>query len=174
MAKAYPIVCCLALSVLLATPAASQPPQQQPPSKPQQAGADSEMQKLADEYMAAWNKGDAKAVAALHARDAIQITPEGRVNVGRAEIEKSLQEAFAGSSKGARLMARMGRTSQISADVRTSEGTYEITGLTAQPDAARAPGAVRGRFLNTLVREGGRWLIASSAIIPELPTAPAR
>lgn len=173
MAKTYPMVCCLALSMLLATPAASQPPPQQPPSKQQPAGADSEMQKLAEDYTAAWNKGDAKAVAALHARDAIQITPDGRVNVGRAEIEKSLQEAFAGPSKGARLTVRMGRTSQISADVRTSEGTYEITGMTAAP-AAKAPGATRGRFLNTIVREGGRWLIASSAIIPEQSPAPAR
>lgn len=37
-------------------------------------------------------------------------------------------------------------------------GTYEITGLPATP-------APRGRYLNTLVLQGGRWLLAGNAAI---------
>jgi len=42
-------------------------------------------------------------------------------------------------------------------------GSYEITGGT--PPAGTP---TRGTYMNTMVRQGGRWLIAASAVMPSM------
>jgi len=42
--------------------------------------------------------------------------------------------------------------------VRIIEGTYEVTG-------GKMPGS--GRYVNTLVREGGQWRLASVVVLPD-------
>lgn len=53
---------------------------------PDQAAAE----KLAREYQAAWNRGDATAVAALYAQDAVFTTPDGKTFRGRDAIREAL------------------------------------------------------------------------------------
>jgi uncharacterized protein (TIGR02246 family) len=131
-----------------------------------QAGVDAEFKKLVDDFVAAWNKGDAKAVAALHTTDAIRLNVDGTVVVSRAEIEKGMATAFAGPMKGSKLMVTEGKRSQVVADVYVGEGTYEVTGGAPPP-----PGTTnKGRYLNTVVRQGGRLLIASSAVQAQTAT----
>ena len=119
-----------------------------------------EIQKVADAFVAAWNKADAKGLAALHAQDAIRATPEGLLVVGRAAIEKSFTEAMAGPLKGTKLVVTTGDERAITADLIVSSGTWEVTGATAPAGAATS-----GVYVNTMIRQGGRWLIASSAPI---------
>lgn len=120
-----------------------------------------ELQKVADAFVAAWNKADAKALAALHAEDAIRANPQGQMTVGRAAIEKAFAGAFTGELKDTKLVVIPGDERTISTDVAVSSGTWEITGGTPTAGAA-----TKGTYVNTLVRQGGRWLIVSSAPFP--------
>lgn len=133
-----------------------------------QAGVDAEFKKLVDAFVQAWDKGDAKGVAALHTADAIRLNTDGTVAVGRAEIEKGMATAFAGPMKGARLMVTEGKRSQVTPDIYVGEGTYEVTG------GAPAPAGMtnKGHYVNTVVRQSGRLLIASSAV--QATMAPAK
>lgn len=125
-----------------------------------QAGVDTEFKKLVDAFVQAWDKGDAKGVAALHTTDAIRLNTDGTVAIGRAEIEKGLATAFAGPMKGARLVVTEGKRSQVTTDVYVAEGSYVVTG------GAPAPSGMtnKGHYVNTVVRQSGRLLIASSAV----------
>jgi uncharacterized protein (TIGR02246 family) len=131
-----------------------------------QAPTDAELRRLADAYAQAWNKGDAKAVAGLHSTEAIRIGADGRVSVGRAAIQQAMQEALSGPYRGTKLGATAGQATRAGQDVYVFEGTFQISG-------GMTPAGVpmRWRYLQTLVRLNGRWLIAGDAVIiaPRLP-----
>ena len=115
------------------------------------------LEKLADDYQVAVNKADAKAVAALYTADAWRVGPNGQLITGRAAIEQDYAGAFAGPLKGAKLTLRPGKTQMVTADVALIEGSYELVG--------GAGG--KGRYLNTVKREGSQWLLATVVAIPE-------
>ena len=121
---------------------------------------DPDGQKIADQYTAAFNKGDAKGVAALYTTSAVRMGPDGQLHMGRAAIEKAYTDAFAGPTKGATLTITVGSSQVVTPDVKIMEGTYRTTGGTN-------PGG--GRYVNTMARQGGTWLLASVVTIPDPP-----
>ena len=123
--------------------------------------ADADVQKIVSAYEAAFNKGDAKAVAAMYTADALRVGPDGLLVTGRKEIEQSYVTAFGGALKGAKLSLTTGRTVNVTPDVKIIEGTFDVAGT--------AP--VKGRYVNTLVRQGGQWLLASVNARPDMPPA---
>lgn len=125
-----------------------------------QAPTDGELRRLTDAYAQAWGKGDAKGVASLYATEAIRIGVDGKVAVGRAAIEQTVQEALAGPYRTTKIGMTAGQTARAGQDVYVSEGTYQIAG--GMPPAGAS---TRGRYLHTLVRLNGRWLIAGDAAI---------
>jgi uncharacterized protein (TIGR02246 family) len=133
---------------------------------PAQSAKDPELQKIADAFVAAWNKADAKALAALHAENCITSSAAGQPIVGRAAVEQDFTKAFAAELKGTKLIVTPGDERSINPDLAVTSGTWEITGPTPPPSGA----ATKGTYVNTLVKQGGKWLIASSAAIP----APAK
>jgi hypothetical protein len=57
-------------------------------------------------------------------------------------------------------MVTEGKRSQVTTDVYVGEGTYEVAGAAPAP-----PGMTnKGHYVNTVVRQNGRLLIASSAV----------
>jgi uncharacterized protein (TIGR02246 family) len=137
-----------------------------------------ELQKLVDTYAAAWAKGDASAIAALYASNAIYIDSGTVVMRGRSEIEAAFKKRFAGELKGTKLTISPGQNQQLTPDVRIDEGAWQISGPMPPAEAAttqpRATGAAAnaGRYLNTYMRDQGKWVIASTASIPEPPKVP--
>jgi uncharacterized protein (TIGR02246 family) len=132
-----------------------------------QAVPEAEFQKLADDFSAAWAKGDAKGIAALHSKDAVRMTGDsgavaaGAAIVGTAAIEKAMSDALSGPFKGTKLMIKAQGYQRVTADTFIGHGTYEISG------GAPPPGTpTRGQYMNAMVREGGRWRIAASAVMP--------
>lgn len=122
---------------------------------------DPDVNRLLEQYQTAWNKGDAKAIAALYSQNALRMRTDAEPLVGRAAIEQMFVQSFAGDWKGTKLTLKAGRTQKVTADVSLHEGTFEVAGGTGAPQ--------RGRYLNTLVREGGEWKLASVAAVPETP-----
>ena len=127
-----------------------------------QSAKNPEFQKVADAFVAAWNKGDAKALAALHAENCITSGgPTGQL-VGRAAVEQDMTKAFAAELKGTKLIVTPSNERMINPDLAVTSGSWEVTGPTPPP-----PGALtKGLYINTLVKQGGKWLIASSVAFP--------
>jgi len=123
-----------------------------------QAPTDAELRRLTEAYAQAWAKGDATALAGLHTTEALRIGVDGKVAVGRAAIQQAFTEAFAGPYRGTKITLNVGQTARAAQDVYVSEGTYQIGG--GLPPAG-VP--TRGRYLQTIVRLSGRWLIAGDA-----------
>ena len=141
------------------TPAPVTKPGGTPPRPaPQTPAAETGVMQLARSYEQAFNKGDVKTIALLYTADALRITPAGQFLTGRAAIENSYVEAFGGPFKGARLSLQPGVTRPLTSDVALIEGTFEVTG-------AGAP--VRGRYVNTAVRQGDAWKLASVVTVME-------
>ena len=126
---------------------------------------DADIEALTRSFEQAFNRADAKGVAALYTKDAVQLTPDGQLLTGQAAIEQHHAKLFAGSAKGAKLALKPGRTHEVTSDVRISEGTYQVTG-------GSMPGT--GRYVNTLVRQGGQWRLASVVVVPATQKPEAR
>jgi uncharacterized protein (TIGR02246 family) len=130
-----------------------------------QASPDAEFQKIADAFSAAWNKGDAKGIAALHTKDAIRLGGNGQPPVvGTAAIEAALSIALTGPLKGTTLTIKSNQFKRVSPDTYVGDGTYALAG--GSPPAGTS---TQGHYMNVLVREGGRWLIAAASVMPITP-----
>src|SRR5262245_8505505 len=60
-----------------------------------------EVLRLEQEFIAAWNRGDAKAAAAYYAEDGVRVGAFGDVSRGRAEIEAAYAKLLGGPMQGA-------------------------------------------------------------------------
>jgi uncharacterized protein (TIGR02246 family) len=126
-----------------------------------QQAPDAELQKVADAFMAAWAKGDAKALAALHTKEAVRVTGGTAAAVGTAAIEQALGAAFIGPYKGTTLAVTTNKFHRVDADTYIGEGTYQVS-----DGSVPAGTPTSGQYLNTMVRQGGAWRIAASAVMP--------
>jgi uncharacterized protein (TIGR02246 family) len=94
------------------------------------------------------------------------VNAAGVVSRGRAAIEKGIADSLAGDAKGTTISITTGALQVIAPDVAVGEGTYTLTGGTGTPTA------VKGRYLNTVVKRGTAWAIAASAaFVPMRPEA---
>ncbi|MFO0953794.1 MAG: SgcJ/EcaC family oxidoreductase [Isosphaeraceae bacterium] len=142
--------------LLLATAGARSEPQ--PPGAPAAAPApalskDEAAVKAADEaFVLAYNKGDAKALAALFTEDAEVVEANGDRYEGRDLIEKSFADTFEGV-KGAKLSLEIDTIRLISPDVAKEEGRSIVTPKEGAP--------VSRLYTVLYVKRDGRWLISS-------------
>src|SRR5262249_45277578 len=102
--------------------------------------------KRAQEFLAAFNRGDAKAVAGFFTPDGDYVDQVGRQTKGRAALEKMYEKVFA-ARKGAKLSLTVFSTRFIGTDVALEEGITEVTSPDGPPTAAR--------FSAVLVKNGG-------------------
>lgn len=109
--------------------------------------------KRAQEFIAAFNKGDAKATASFWMPDATYVDQTGREVKGRVAIEKLYQKLFA-EMKGAKLTVNVVSARLLSPEVALEEGTTEIA------PADGGPGSV-ARFSAVLVKKDGEWFFES-------------
>ena len=129
---------------------------------------DPALEKLAADWAAAFAKGDAKTLASFYTDNAVRMTPEGGTIVGRTAIEKEFAANVAGPWKGAKIAIQVGSTRNVGTDIAVNEGTWEVSGATG-PDGK--PLTLKGNYLNTIVKKGGAWIIASNAAAPPAPSA---
>jgi uncharacterized protein (TIGR02246 family) len=120
------------------------------------------LQKTQTAYVAAFNAGDAKKLAAFWATDGEFVDAEGRSFKGRDAIVKEFAAFFAGS-KGATLEITTESLRFVSPGVALESGTSR---LTRPADGA----ANRAAYSIVHTRRDGKWQLAS---VRELPYAPA-
>ena len=109
--------------------------------------------KRAKEFLAAFNRGDAKAVAAFWTPDGDYVDSVGRRHKGRAAIQKLYEKVFAGR-KGAKLTVTVTSARQVTPDVVLEDGITEVTPADGGPPTA-------ARFSAVLVKKGGEWYFES-------------
>jgi uncharacterized protein (TIGR02246 family) len=129
---------------------------------------DPAMDKLAADWTAAFARADVKALGSYYTENAVRVTAQAGTVVGRAAIEKEFTANFAGPWKGTKIKINVGSTQTVAADIAMNEGTYEVTGIT-MPDGKPAP-PLKGRYLNTIVKKNGAWVIASNAAVDNPPS----
>jgi uncharacterized protein (TIGR02246 family) len=116
-----------------------------------QAADEAAIRKAVTSYVAAYNKGDAKALAALWSPEAVYTNPVSREQVvGREQIEKQFAAIFA-EAKGGKLDAKTDAVRFVSPNVAVEQGTAKVI----RPD--RAP--EESDYTAVYVKREGQWLL---------------
>jgi uncharacterized protein (TIGR02246 family) len=156
-ALALGFAACLAAGGFVAlrtTPAGAEPP------KAEEKALDKDRRAA---FIAAFNKGDAKAVAAFWTPDAVYVDQDGREHKGREAIEKLYEKVFA-DNKGAKLAIHVTSFKQVTPDVVLEDGVTEVT-----PAGGGFPTA--DQFSAVLVKKDGEWYLQSiHETEPKLPS----
>jgi uncharacterized protein (TIGR02246 family) len=116
-------------------------------------------------FVAAFNKGDIQAMAAIYAPDADFLSAEGKRVKGRAELEKYFAKGFA-ESKGLKLKHSDSSIRFLKPDVAIDDGTWEITG---RPEGK----AAKGFDTAVWIKQDGKWLVVyDRPLVPSQPPKP--
>jgi uncharacterized protein (TIGR02246 family) len=127
-------------------------------SNPQEEAA---ITKVAEAFVEAFQKGDAKAVAAFWTSDGDYVDPSGRVLLGRAAIEKDFEKLFA-ENKGLKLRIEVASLKFPTPHTAVEDGTTGVL----------APGGTlpsSARYTNFFTKKNGQWLLASVREAPYVP-----
>lgn len=122
-------------------------------SAPEKNPEEDALHKQAEAFVAAFNKGDAKALAAFWTADGDLVDPEGRHFKGRKAIESAYEKYFAGT-KGARLYIQITSLRVVRPDLALEDGTTEVVSAQGGPPSA-------ARYSNVYVKKGGQWYLES-------------
>lgn len=144
-----------------------------PPAK----GADeAAIREQTTSWIKAYNGGDAKAVAALYAEDAILLPPGAPGAKGRAAILAFITKDIASSKEAGAVFNVDPKTDVgVSGNLGWESGTYTVTVKSATVET--------GKFLSVSRKKDGKWLYirdtwnadaAPAAVPPAPPAAPAK
>jgi uncharacterized protein (TIGR02246 family) len=129
------------------------------------SGDEKALQEQNEAFVAAFNRGDIKAVAEAYAPDADFLSAQGQRVKGRDELEKYFANGFA-KSKGLKLKHSDSSVHFLKPDVAVADGTWEITG---RPEGNPA----RGHYTAILMKRDGQWLIVyDRPMVPVQPPKP--
>lgn len=116
-------------------------------------------------YVAAFNQGDAAALAALWSPEAVYTNPlRGQQVVGRAEIEKQFAAIFA-EVKGAKLEATTISIQFVSPNVALERGTAKVIRPNEEP--------ADSEYSAVYVKRNGQWLL-DRVTEEDVPIVPSR
>jgi uncharacterized protein (TIGR02246 family) len=118
---------------------------------PEAGSEESAIRSAVESYVAAFNRGDATALAALWSPEAVYTNPlNGQQVVGRAEIEKQFAAIFA-EVKGTKLEAKTDSIRFVSPNVAVEQGTAKVL----RPDQAPE----QSEYTAVYVKREGQWLL---------------
>ena len=108
--------------------------------------------KTVDSYVAAYNRGDAKAVAGHWSDEGEWLSPDGRRIRGRGAIEAAMAKMFQ-EEKGRKIEVVNASVRMVTDDAAVEEGTARVT----------SPGepATESTYLAVHVKQGGQWKLDS-------------
>jgi uncharacterized protein (TIGR02246 family) len=111
------------------------------------------LQKDADAWAAAYNKGDAKAVAALYTADADVLPDHGDLAHGRAAIEAMVKKMVESGTYQNDLKVTVQGVRSLGPNTASEIGTYSITpkNQPSQPEV--------GKFASVVRKVGSKWLL---------------
>ena len=121
------------------------------------------------EYEAAYNAGDADALAAIYAVDGTHTYALGFTHRGRAEIGKGLKEQFAGPFKGTRMTITPLHIRPLSPSIGVEEAAFTLSGLRDASGQELPP--FGGFCLVVYQKDGDTWYVAAAQCMvpPPMP-----
>lgn len=128
--------------------------------------AEAVIRELYDQFEAAWNRHDPKAIAAMWTIDGDHVEPDGTVAKGRDQVEALMVKQHETIFKDTTLGLTINDVWFVTANVALVDGDYEVTGAKL-PDGTPIP-ARKGHVTAILLRERGDWSIAASRLM--IPT----
>jgi uncharacterized protein (TIGR02246 family) len=147
-----PIVLGLTLALAACQPA---PQQEVTPAPPSQADFEAAISKLHDAYLAAWNAGDAAALAAFYTDDAVVMPANAPTVSGKEAIQSYFQAQFGQFSQE---QAASKAEAVAAGDWAFTRGTYT---LKLTPKAGGKAIEDSGKYLDILARQSdGSWKMA--------------
>lgn len=118
---------------------------------PEGSPEDNAIRAAVQSYVAAFNQGDAKALAALWSPEAVYMNPiTGQEVIGRTEIEKQFAGIFT-EMKGAKLEVQTDSVQLVSPNVAIERGTAKVTGAEQSPEPSE--------YTAVYVKRDGQWLL---------------
>ncbi len=128
---------------------------------------EAEIQDLVSSFAAAWNRHDAKALAAHFTEDGDLINPTGREANGRQEIEALFADEHSRNFAASRMNQSVKRIRVLSPDIVVATSRCEMGGV-------RRPGTDELCGMNAIAtfvlrNTGGNWKIVSAR--PMVPVA---
>ena len=133
-----------------------------PANAANQAPADKEaIFNNAKAFVDAFEKGDAKAVAAFWAEDGDYVDLDGRHLQGRTTIEDAFKEFFK-ENKGLKLRIDVKSVRFVTPDVAIEDGTSSVIPPDSSPPS-------QGSYTNVHVKKGGQWILQSVHEAPYTP-----
>ena len=142
-------------------------------AEPEKAAADTQadkaaVDKLRDDFIAAFNAGDADKIGELYAENAIANGGDRPTLQGRAAIVDSNKQMFSQFTAKIEITPAVTKTS---GDLAYDQGTYT---LEMTPKAAGdKPSKEDGRYVVVLQREGAAWKVVADIDNKNPPPAPA-
>jgi len=152
------VLCCIAPLVLAAGLSARPAPAADSNENAAEAAA---LKKNAEAFITAFDKGDAKAVAAFWTADGDYVDETGRHMKGREEIEKTFTEFFS-ENKGLKAQIHTESLRFVTPDVAVEDGVTSVT----EPDGGPPS---RASYTVVHVKKDGQWMLSS---VHDAPYAP--
>jgi len=120
-----------------------------------------EIRKAADDFAAAWNRHDAKALSELFAPDGDLMNPRGRTAKGRAEIEGLYRDEHSNIMRTA-VLKNTGAPSIrfVEPEIAFVDQDVEVSGV-LNPDGSAAP-TQKVHAARLMRKSGGKWWIVVS------------
>jgi uncharacterized protein (TIGR02246 family) len=123
------------------------------------------------QYVAAYNAGDADAIAAIYAVNGTHTYALGFTHRGRVEIANGLKEQFAGPMKGTRISITPLHIRPLSSDVAVEEASFSVSGFKDASGTILPP--INGLCLGVYQKNGGQWFaVAVQCMVPPPPPQP--
>ncbi|HEY8924737.1 MAG TPA: SgcJ/EcaC family oxidoreductase [Polyangia bacterium] len=122
------------------------------------------------EFIALFNKGDAKGMASFWADDATLVNPAGQAGKGPAEIDKVISHDLATILKDARMEMKVIQFRSIGKDAAWVEIEHSVAGAKGPDGKAMPPMTFHVPTL--MLKKGKSWVIAEArpyAYLPPLP-----
>ena len=116
------------------------------------------IEETANSIVAAFNEGDAKAIAAHWTRGADFVNALGEVDKGRDEIERGHAELFA-DNKAIKLKLKTTSRRFLRRNLVIEDGSFELSNVS---EKGLPP---KGRYTDIWVKQRGRWLIAATRLM---------
>jgi len=118
-------------------------------------------------FVTAFNKGDAKGVAALFTEEGSLVNVFGMEMAGKANIEKELATNMNGPLKGVTNNITPTKIVNVAPNAAVGDADIEIVGMKA-PDGKAVP-PIKARGTATFVKQKGKWLFAAARGYIHLP-----
>ena len=117
-------------------------------------GDEQAVRNVVSDFAAAWNRHDAKAMAALHTEDVNFVNIFGQWWKGRKEVEDNLARAHATAFAKSKMLTESDQVKFPAPNVAIIQGTMEL--LNAPPETLG-----RCHSIRVMIKENGRWLISN-------------